>query len=150
LVEVATGTRLPIPAGSTGTEVGWNMSVAPLDSQPEALEDEHKQVLRDAILQHAEATFESCEIPRDQRFVVTGYLARNARIIVASASPPWQGTTSTPRDPKQLSCVNDTLKQWKGLPRPEGRRKLSFELQWAKTPKKVKTTPRSKSRRRHR
>jgi hypothetical protein len=150
LVEVATATRLPTPAGSTATEAGWNMSVAPLDSEPEVLEDEHKPQLRDAILQHAEAAYEACEIPQDQRFVVTGYLARNGRIIVASAAPPWQGTERAQRDPKQLACLNDALTQWKGLPRPEGRRKLSFELHWAKAPQKVKAPARSKSRRRPR
>jgi len=147
LVEVATETRLPKPAGSNATEVGWNMSVAPLDGEPQGLEAEHEPALRDAILRHAESTFEACEIPRDQRFVVTGYLARNARIIVASASPPWQGTTDTHRDPKQLSCLNDTLQQWKGLPRTEGLRKLSFELQWAKAPQTPEPRASAKPRR---
>ncbi len=132
LREVAAQTQLPVPAGSAETEVGWKMEVAPLGREPEPLEGEHQQALADAVRLHAQSTYENCDLRRDQQFVVTGYVARNGKMIVASAHPPWPGRADAPRDATKLDCLNESLARWKGLPQSVGRRKVSFDLRWFK------------------
>lgn len=149
LTEVASGTVLPVPAGSKATEARWELMVDPIGPSTLDLEDDEAlSQLKDAIKASAEGFYEDCEIQRRRRFQVTAYLGSNGRVLSAGIQPRWRGLKKTQRDPEQLECLRKQIRKWRGLPRSKGRRKVAFELRWSKPPpKKVKKAKRKRRKR---
>jgi hypothetical protein len=134
LAAVVATAPLQAPAGAQRAEAQWRMSVDPLGRPAEPLDSAE---LEPTIQRHAEATYESCEIPRNRRFVVNGYLGRTRKLSPVSvrvSSRKPKTVQNEEETSEQVTCLAQALGQWKGWPKARGFSKLSFELRWVAAP----------------
>lgn len=143
LTDVVANAPFPAPAGAERAEAAWGMSVDPLARPAEPIDPAE---LEDAITRQAEATYETCNIGRARRFVVTGYLSHGGKLGPVSLRSPWRGPARTHDDaPEEIECLSQALSEWRHLPKPARITKASFELHWVAAP----AEPRARNRARN-
>jgi hypothetical protein len=145
LAAVVASAPLQPPAGAERAEAQWGMSVDPLSRPAEAIDSAE---LEPTIARHAEASYESCSIPKGRRFTVNGYLGRKRKLQPVSIRPVQRGPVKgEPDSPEQVTCLVHALEQWKGWPKGKGYAKVAFELRWVAAPPPQR---RGRATRRHR
>jgi len=144
LAAVVATAPFPVPAGAERTETQWRMSVDPLRKAAEPLDSTE---LVDTIARQAEDSYQSCEIGKGRRFLVTGYLGRarklhpvTVRIPLLARAPEGAlrsraNARAQDEASEPLTCLANSLQEWKHWPKGSGYAKVSFELRWVAKPR---------------
>jgi hypothetical protein len=146
LVSVLSTAPFRAPAGAQRAEAQWRMTVDPLRRPAEPIDSAK---LEETIARQTESAYESCEIGKQRRFVVNGYLGRNRKLRPVSVRLPWRGPARVQPDAsEQLTCLAQAIEKWRGWPRQRSYGKVSFELRWVAAPAPAKRGKRARARRR--
>jgi hypothetical protein len=130
LTGVVTEAPFPVPAGAQRAETQWRMSVDPLVQPAEPLDS---TTLEDTIARQSEASYESCQVGKGRRFLVSGYLG-HGKLHPLTVRAAWRGPTHAADDAEERSCLAQALEQWTSWPKERGFAKVGFELRWVAAP----------------
>ncbi|MFT3924296.1 MAG: hypothetical protein QM778_17300 [Myxococcales bacterium] len=132
LSSVVATAPLKAPAGGQAAEAQWRMGVDPLGRAAEFIDSAE---LESTIERHAADTYESCEIAKNKRFLVNGYVGRKHTLDPASVVPAQRKLEAQDEETRtQIACLTQALAQWKGWPKVRGAAKVGFELRWVPEP----------------
>jgi len=145
LTGVVAAAPFPVPAGAQRAETQWRMSVDPLGQPAQPLDSAE---LEETIARQSEATYESCQVGKGRRFLVSGYLG-HGKLQPVTVRAPWRGPSrSSDDDAEQRSCLAEALTQWTHWPKERGYTKLGFELRWVAAPPPPRKRGRAKPHKR--